>query len=112
MKIVSIFCMIHQALKTWDNFSIFCMVQQAQKHVETTLKEMMDQKNKMAYENGRLQTQLEQTTLELEALRKLDLDTNKYKTLADTLANKYGGVSVFNINHCFRLANYGSGSVV
>ncbi|XP_052769596.1 coiled-coil domain-containing protein 150-like isoform X4 [Mya arenaria] len=63
--------------------------QQAQKHVETTLKEMMDQKNKLAYEKGRLQTQLEQANGELDALRSTDLDTNKYKTIADTLAIKY-----------------------
>ncbi|XP_052226165.1 coiled-coil domain-containing protein 150-like isoform X2 [Dreissena polymorpha] len=65
------------------------MYQQAQKHVESTLKEMMDQKNKLAYDNGRLQTTLEQANLELESLRKADLETNKYRTLAEALANKY-----------------------
>lgn len=53
---------------------------------------MMDQKNKLAYENGRLQTQVEQATLELENLRKSDLDSAKYKQLADALADKYSQV--------------------
>lgn len=69
--------------------------QQAQKHVESTLKEMMDQKNKLAYENGRLQTQVEQTTQELESLRKADLESTKYKQLAETLAAKYSQVADF-----------------
>lgn len=50
---------------------------------------MMDQKNKLAYENGRLQTQVEQTNLELESLRKSDLECTKYKQLAENLADKY-----------------------
>ncbi|XP_053379016.1 coiled-coil domain-containing protein 150-like isoform X2 [Mercenaria mercenaria] len=62
---------------------------QAQKHVENTLKEMMDQKNKLAYENGRLQTLVEQTSLELESLRKSDLDVTKYKQISEALASKY-----------------------
>lgn len=50
---------------------------------------MMDQKNKLAYENGRLQTQMEQATLELENLRKSDLEVTKYKQISEALANKY-----------------------
>jgi regulator of replication initiation timing len=73
---------------------IFCfhLIQQAQKHVENTLKEMMDQKNKLAYENGRLQTQVEQATIELESLRKTDLEVTKYKQISEALASKYSQV--------------------
>jgi len=66
--------------------------------VETTLKEMMEQKNKMAYENGRLQTQVEQANLELDTLRKSDLECTKYKQLADALANKYSQVCRSNVS--------------
>ncbi|WAR18402.1 CC150-like protein [Mya arenaria] len=78
-----------RARRKLEHENAHLLERQAQKHVETTLKEMMDQKNKLAYEKGRLQTQLEQANGELDALRSTDLDTNKYKTIADTLAIKY-----------------------
>lgn len=67
-------------------------VQAAQNHVEKTLKDMMDQKNKLAYENGRLQTQVEQITVELEGLRKADLECAHYRQLAEALQSKYSQV--------------------
>ena len=53
---------------------------------------MMDQKNKLAYENGRFQTQVEQMSLELEGLRKADLECTQYKQLAEALQSKYSQV--------------------
>ena len=52
----------------------------------------MDQKNKLAYENGRLQTQVEQMNGELEALRKAELECTQYKQLSETLQSKYSQV--------------------
>ena len=52
----------------------------------------MDQKNKLAYENGRLLTQVEQTAVELENLRKADLESAHYRKISDTLQNKYAQV--------------------
>lgn len=79
----------HENAHLLERVSGFEQQQQAQKHVENTLKEMMDQKNKLAYENGRLQTQVEQANLELENLRKTDLDATKYKQISEALASKY-----------------------
>ena len=70
----------------------FSCLKAAQKHVEKTLKDMMDQKNKLAYENGRFQTQVEQMSLELEGLRKADLECTQYKQLAEALQSKYSQV--------------------
>ena len=70
----------------------FLYFKAAQKHVEKTLKEMMDQKNKLAYENGRLQTQVEQMSAEVEGLRKADLECTQYKQLAEALQSKYSQV--------------------
>ncbi|WAR29334.1 CC150-like protein [Mya arenaria] len=83
-----------RARRKLEHENAHLLERQAQKHVETTLKEMMDQKNKLAYEKGRLQTQLEQANGELDALRSTDLDTNKYKTIADTLAIKYSQTEI------------------
>ena len=52
----------------------------------------MDQKNKLAYENGRLQTQVEQNAVELEGLRKADLECTQYRQLAEALQSKYSQV--------------------
>ncbi|XP_060580198.1 coiled-coil domain-containing protein 150-like isoform X3 [Ruditapes philippinarum] len=79
----------HENAHLLERVSGFEQQQQAQKHVENTLKEMMDQKNKLAYENGRLQTQVEQATIELESLRKTDLEVTKYKQISEALASKY-----------------------
>lgn len=70
----------------------FLCLKAAQKHVEKTLKDMMDQKNKLAYENGRFQTQVEQMSLELDGLRKSDLECTQYKQLAEALQSKYSQV--------------------
>ncbi|KAL4221302.1 hypothetical protein ACF0H5_019565 [Mactra antiquata] len=79
----------HENAHLLERVSGFEQQQQAQKHVENTLKEMMDQKNKMAYDNGRLQTQVEQANLELENLRKADLEVTKYRQVSEALASKY-----------------------
>ena len=56
---------------------------------------MMDQKNKLAYENGRLQTQVEQNSFELDGLRKADLECAQYRQLAEALQSKYSQVCIW-----------------
>ncbi|KAK0063714.1 coiled-coil domain-containing protein 150-like isoform X1, partial [Biomphalaria pfeifferi] len=60
-----------------------------QKKIEETLNAMMEQKNKLAYENGKLQSTINQLNLELGESAKKKEDVNQLKTLNQSLQTKY-----------------------
>ncbi|XP_055863474.1 coiled-coil domain-containing protein 150-like isoform X2 [Biomphalaria glabrata] len=63
--------------------------QVTQKKIEETLNAMMEQKNKLAYENGKLQSTINQLNLELGESAKKKEDVNQLKTLNQSLLTKY-----------------------
>lgn len=63
--------------------------QETQGKVEKTMMEMMEQKNKLAYENGSLQTQVTHLTAEVEKLKNAQNDATKLKHINDGLQNRY-----------------------
>ncbi|XP_071109363.1 coiled-coil domain-containing protein 150-like [Haliotis cracherodii] len=63
--------------------------QMSHKKVHSTLKEMMEQKNKLAYENGRLQSQIHQLKDDLDLATRGQLDAGHIKKLNQALQEKY-----------------------
>ncbi|XP_021369483.1 coiled-coil domain-containing protein 150-like isoform X3 [Mizuhopecten yessoensis] len=57
--------------------------------IEDTMKDMMDQKNKLAYDNGRLQSQVSQLTAQLEVLSGSHTEVSQYRKLNQDLQKKY-----------------------
>lgn len=56
--------------------------------------EMMEQKNKLAYENGSLQTQVTHLTSEVDKLKNAQNESTKLKHLNDGLQNRYDKVTI------------------
>ncbi|KAH9508698.1 hypothetical protein Btru_049657 [Bulinus truncatus] len=63
--------------------------QVTQRKIEDTLNDMMEHKNKLAYENGKLQSTINQLQQEIAELMKNREDTNQLKKLNQTLKAKY-----------------------
>ncbi|KAK6176820.1 hypothetical protein SNE40_015048 [Patella caerulea] len=63
--------------------------QSSQKKIEETLKDMLDQKNKLAYENGKLQSQVTQMRSELQSAQKDLSDVPQLRKLSKGLQDKY-----------------------
>lgn len=72
-----------------DRVSGFESQQETQGKVERTMMEMMEQKNKLAYENGSLQTQVTHLTAEVDKLKNAQTDATKLKHINDGLQNRY-----------------------
>ena len=69
-------------------------VQVTQRKVETTLKDMMEQKNKLAYDNGKLQSQVTQLSQDLAAAQAQCSDTAQLRKVNEMAQAKVIQVSV------------------
>ena len=72
-------------------------VQMTQRKVETTLQEMMEQKNKLAYENGKLQSQVTQLTQDLAAAQAQCSDTAQLRKASEMAQARLVQVSVTHV---------------
>ncbi|XP_060075980.1 coiled-coil domain-containing protein 150-like [Ylistrum balloti] len=57
--------------------------------IEDTMKDMMEQKNKLAYENGRLQSQVSQLTAQLDVLTGSHTEVSQYRKQSQDLQKKW-----------------------
>ncbi|XP_033763087.1 coiled-coil domain-containing protein 150-like isoform X2 [Pecten maximus] len=57
--------------------------------IEDTMKDMMEQKNKLAYDNGRLQSQVSQLTAQLDVLSGSQTEISQYRKLNQELQKKF-----------------------
>ncbi|KAL3862087.1 hypothetical protein ACJMK2_008081 [Sinanodonta woodiana] len=71
-----------------DRLAGFEQQQETQKRVENTMKEIMEQKNKLAYENGRLQTQVDQMRADLESMSHAHKDAKQNRQLNEGLQTR------------------------
>ena len=71
-------------------------MQNTQRRVEDALSEMLEQKNRLAYENGKLQSTLRQLTQELEEATREQGDIVQLRKLSQSLQAKYTQVSCFS----------------
>lgn len=60
--------------------------------METTLKEMLDQKSKLAYENGKLQSQVAQITSDLATAQAASTDVTQLRKVNEALQEKLAQV--------------------
>ena len=67
-------------------------MQGSHKQVEATLKEMVEQKNKLAYEKGKLQAQVDSYQHELESLAGAQTELTQYKRITTSLEAKLSKV--------------------
>ena len=78
-------------------------VQMTQRKVETTLKDMMEQKNKLAYDNGKLQSQVTQLSQDLAAAQAQCSDTAQLRKVNEMAQAKVIQVSVSRGTLCVRM---------
>ncbi|KAK3591041.1 hypothetical protein CHS0354_026055 [Potamilus streckersoni] len=71
-----------------DRLAGFEQQQETQKRVENTMKEIMEQKNKLAYENGRLQTQVDQMRADMESMSHAHKDAKQNRQLNEGLQTR------------------------
>lgn len=76
-------------------FRIFVTFQMAQLKVEATLKDMLEQKNKLAYENGKLQSELTQVKTELSVVTVESTTAVQQKKMNEILQDKFLKVTIF-----------------
>ena len=77
------------------------------------MKEMMEQKNRLAYDNGRLQSQLTQVTSQLDELKTKDTDATQNRNLYDAMQIRYEKVSaVLSSSHTVRFRALGFTTVL
>lgn len=76
-------------------FRIFVAFQMAQLKVEATLKDMLEQKNKLAYENGKLQSELTQVKTELSVVTVESTTAVQQKKMNEILQDKFLKVTIF-----------------
>ncbi len=69
--------------------------QLSQKQIEEAMTEMMQAKNKLAYENGVLQSRLEQFSLDLSNQSTIKADNSQLREKNQALQNQYNKVSNF-----------------
>lgn len=67
----------------------------AQLKVEATLKDMLEQKNKLAYENGKLQSELTQVKTELSVVTVESTTAVQQKKMNEILQDKFLKVTIF-----------------
>ncbi|XP_071146826.1 coiled-coil domain-containing protein 150-like isoform X9 [Mytilus edulis] len=79
----------HENATLMERVSGFEGQQETQSKVEKTMMEMMDQKNKLAYDNGSLQTQVTHLTAEVDKLKNAQNEATKLKHINDGLQNRY-----------------------
>ncbi|XP_052081385.1 coiled-coil domain-containing protein 150-like isoform X5 [Mytilus californianus] len=79
----------HENATLMERVSGFEGQQETQSKVEKTMMEMMEQKNKLAYENGSLQTQVTHLTAEVDKLKNAQNDATKLKHINEGLQNRY-----------------------
>ena len=72
---------------------IILLLQAAQQHVEKTMADMLEQKNKLAYDKGRLQSKVDQLQRDLESLANAQTELVQSKKLNVSLEAKYHKVS-------------------
>ena len=72
---------------------IVLLLQAAQQHVEKTMADMLEQKNKLAYDKGRLQSKVDQLQRDLESLANAQTELVQSKKLNVSLEAKYHKVS-------------------
>ena len=72
---------------------IVFLLQAAQQHVEKTMTDMLEQKNKLAYDKGRLQSKVDQLQRDLESLANAQTELVQSKKLNASLEVKYHEVS-------------------
>ena len=72
---------------------IVFLLQAAQQHVEKTMTDMLEQKNKLAYDKGRLQSKVDQLQRDLESLANAQTELVQSKKLNASLEVKYHKVS-------------------
>ena len=71
-----------------------------QRKVETTLKDMMEQKNKLAYDNGKLQSQVTQLSQDLAAAQAQCSDIAQLRKVNEMAQAKVIQVSVSHGTVC------------
>ena len=69
-------------------------LQATQKQIESTLTTLTDQKNRLAYEKGRLENHVQQLQTELQELNARIVEHRKVKELNQSLQNKYKQVNL------------------
>ncbi|XP_063410200.1 coiled-coil domain-containing protein 150-like isoform X5 [Mytilus trossulus] len=79
----------HENATLMERVSGFEGQQETQSKIEKTMMEMMDQKNKLAYDNGSLQTQVTHLTAEVDKLKNAQNEATKLKHINDGLQNRY-----------------------
>ena len=84
------------------HYQPFC-VQMTQRKVETTLKDMMEQKSKLAYDNGKLQSQVTQLSQDLAAAQAQCSDTAQLRKVTEMAQAKVIQVSVSHGTLCVRM---------
>ena len=57
------------------------------------MQEMLEQKNKLAYENGKLQTQVAQLTSQVDLLTESSKEATKFRSISDSVQQRYDSVS-------------------
>ena len=72
--------------------TVRCWLQSSQQQVESTLQEMVEQKNKLAYEKGKLQTQVSTLQRDVEALSGASNELSQQKRLGAALEAKVSKV--------------------
>ena len=72
---------------------MICIFQESQNRVEKSMQEMLEQKNKLAYENGKLQTQVAQLTSQVDLLTESSKEATKFRCISDNVQQRYDSVS-------------------
>ncbi|XP_062594271.1 coiled-coil domain-containing protein 150-like isoform X2 [Saccostrea cucullata] len=72
-----------------ERVSQFDQQRDSQNRVENVMKEMMEQKNKLAYENGRLQTEVQELRGQVDILKTSSTDSEHLRAKNSSLQSRY-----------------------
>lgn len=85
------------------NVTLLCLLQAAIQQVDEAMTEMVEQKKKLAYEKGNLQSQVQQLQLQVQKLDQKKCDFKQLTQVNKVLQNKYIQVSIDSFFHVHKL---------
>ena len=73
---------------------LVCSFKVSQQQIEQSIKEMLEQKNKLAYDKGKLESKVEQLQREMENLASAQVDLSQLRKLQNSTEAKLNKVCV------------------